>query len=55
MEIVSDPDMRTVDEVSQYIRKLHAILRCLGVSTGDMEKGAMRFEANISLRPGGQR
>ncbi len=53
MEIVSFHDMRTLDEVKQYIHKLHGVLRCLGVSTGDMEKGAMRFEANISLRPRG--
>ena len=53
MEIVSDPDMHSIDEVNGYITKLRAILRYLGVSSGDMEKGAMRFEANISLRPAG--
>lgn len=53
MEIVSEPDMHSLDEVQGYITKLRAILRYLGVSSGDMEKGAMRFEANISLRPAG--
>jgi len=53
MEIVSEPDMHSVDEVNGYITKLRTILRYLGVSSGDMEKGAMRFEANISLRPAG--
>ncbi|MDP3046885.1 MAG: Asp-tRNA(Asn)/Glu-tRNA(Gln) amidotransferase subunit GatB [Chloroflexota bacterium] len=53
MEIVSYHDMHTVDEVNQYIHRIHGLLRHLGVSTGDMEKGAMRFEANISLNPMG--
>lgn len=53
MEIVSEPDIRTPEEARQYLIDLRAILRSLGVSTGDMEKGAMRCEANISLRPMG--
>jgi aspartyl-tRNA(Asn)/glutamyl-tRNA(Gln) amidotransferase subunit B len=53
MEIVSEPDMRSVDEVKAYAAKLHTLLRYIGVSSGDMEKGAMRFEANISIRPAG--
>ena len=53
MEIVSEPDMHSVDEVKAYAIKLRAILRYIGVSSGDMEKGAMRFEANISVRPAG--
>jgi len=53
MEIVSEPDLRSVEEVHLYSLKLRQILRYLGVSSGDMEKGAMRFEANISLRPKG--
>ena len=53
MEIVSEPDMRSVEEARLYSLKLRQILRYLGVSSGDMEKGAMRFEANISLRPKG--
>lgn len=50
MEIVSEPDMHSVEDVKQYSTALRQILRYLGVSSGDMEKGAMRFEANISLR-----
>jgi aspartyl-tRNA(Asn)/glutamyl-tRNA(Gln) amidotransferase subunit B len=51
IEIVTEPDIRTPEEARQYLIKLHTILRYLGVSTGDMEKGAMRCEANVSLRP----
>ncbi len=53
MEIVTEPDMHSLEDVRQYSLKLRQILRYLDVSTGDMEKGAMRFEANISLRPRG--
>jgi aspartyl-tRNA(Asn)/glutamyl-tRNA(Gln) amidotransferase subunit B len=53
MEIVSEPDMHSVDEVKAYATKLRAILRYIGVSSGDMEQGAVRFEANISVRPAG--
>ena len=53
MEIVSEPELHSVEDVRQYSLKLRQILRYLGVSSGDMEKGAMRFEANISLRPRG--
>jgi len=55
MEIVSEPTMHSVEEAKLYSMKLRQILRYLGVSSGDMEKGAMRFEANISLRPKGSR
>jgi aspartyl-tRNA(Asn)/glutamyl-tRNA(Gln) amidotransferase subunit B len=55
MEIVSEPEMHSVEEARLYSLKLRQILRYLGVSSGDMEKGAMRFEANISLRPKGSR
>ena len=53
MEIVSEPDMRSVDEVKAYATKVRAILRYIGVNSGDMEKGAMRFEANVSIHPQG--
>jgi aspartyl-tRNA(Asn)/glutamyl-tRNA(Gln) amidotransferase subunit B len=53
MEIVSQPDMRSADEAYAYLTKLRQILRYLDVSSGDMEKGAMRCEANVSLRPVG--
>jgi len=54
LEIVSEPDMRTPAEAHAYVTKLQTILRYLGVSTADMEKGAMRCEANVSVRPVGQ-
>jgi aspartyl-tRNA(Asn)/glutamyl-tRNA(Gln) amidotransferase subunit B len=53
LEIVTEPDMRSVEEVVAYATKLRAILVYLGVSSGDMEKGMMRFEANVSVRPVG--
>jgi aspartyl-tRNA(Asn)/glutamyl-tRNA(Gln) amidotransferase subunit B len=53
LEIVSEPDMRSVEEVEAYARKLRAILVYLGVNHGDMSKGVLRFEANISVRPVG--
>jgi aspartyl-tRNA(Asn)/glutamyl-tRNA(Gln) amidotransferase subunit B len=53
LEIVSEPDMHSVDDVRAYSRNLRALLRWLGVSSGDMEKGTMRFEANLSLRQDG--
>ncbi len=54
LEIVSEPDMRSVDEVRAYATALHDILVYLGVNSGDMEKGVMRFEANVSVRPVGE-
>ena len=53
MEIVSEPDFRSVEELQAYATKLRSILRYLGVNNGDMEKGVIRFEANISIRPAG--
>jgi aspartyl-tRNA(Asn)/glutamyl-tRNA(Gln) amidotransferase subunit B len=53
LEIVSEPDMHSVEDVQAYSRTLRTILRWIGVSSGDMEKGTMRFEANLSLRPDG--
>ena len=53
LEIVSEPDLRSVDQVKAYATKVRAILRYIGVNSGDMEKGALRFEANISIRPAG--
>lgn len=51
LEIVSEPDLHTVDEVLGYATALRTLLQYLGVNSGDMEKGVMRFEANVSLRP----
>jgi aspartyl-tRNA(Asn)/glutamyl-tRNA(Gln) amidotransferase subunit B len=54
MEIVSMPDMRSAEEAGQYMKKLRSIVRYLGTCDGDMEKGSMRCDANISVRkPGG--
>ena len=53
LEIVSEPDMRTVEAALDYATKIRAILRYLSVNSGDMEKGVLRFEANISVRPTG--
>ncbi|TVR21623.1 MAG: Asp-tRNA(Asn)/Glu-tRNA(Gln) amidotransferase subunit GatB [Anaerolineaceae bacterium] len=49
LEIVSEPDIRSSAEAESYARKLRAILRYLGVNHGDMSKGVLRFEANVSL------
>jgi aspartyl-tRNA(Asn)/glutamyl-tRNA(Gln) amidotransferase subunit B len=53
LEIVSEPDMHSLEEVRAYATGLRAILRALGVNSGDMEKGVIRFEANVSIRPVG--
>jgi aspartyl-tRNA(Asn)/glutamyl-tRNA(Gln) amidotransferase subunit B len=53
LEIVSEPDMHTLEEVRLYATQLRAVLRELGVNSGDMEKGVIRFEANVSIRPAG--
>jgi len=53
LEIVTEPDMRSAEEARAYATKLHAILRYLGVNSGDMEKGVIRFEANVSVRETG--
>jgi aspartyl-tRNA(Asn)/glutamyl-tRNA(Gln) amidotransferase subunit B len=51
LEIVTEPDMHTIEEVRAYSQELRLLLRYLEVTSGDMEKGAMRFEANVSMRP----
>lgn len=53
MEIVSEPDLRTPREASEYMRKLRAIVRYLGVCDGNMEQGSLRCDANVSIRPVG--
>jgi aspartyl-tRNA(Asn)/glutamyl-tRNA(Gln) amidotransferase subunit B len=54
MEMVSQPDLRSPAEARGYLLKLRAILRTLGVSDADMEKGQLRCDVNVSLRPVGQ-
>ena len=54
MEIVSRPDIRSADEAKAYVTKLRTILRYLGTCDGDMEKGSLRADVNVSVRrPGG--
>ncbi len=53
LEIVSEPDMHSVEEAVAYATTLRQILRYLEVNSGDMEKGVIRFEANVSVRPKG--
>ncbi len=55
MEIVSEPDIRSPREASEYMKKLRAILRYLGVCDGNMEEGSLRCDANVSVRPFGQK
>jgi aspartyl-tRNA(Asn)/glutamyl-tRNA(Gln) amidotransferase subunit B len=55
MEIVSEPEIRTPEEASAYLRKLRAILMFLDICDGNMEEGSFRCDANISLRPKGQK
>ncbi|MCE2950797.1 MAG: Asp-tRNA(Asn)/Glu-tRNA(Gln) amidotransferase subunit GatB [Alphaproteobacteria bacterium] len=54
MEIVSKPDMRSAEEAQAYVKKLRALLRCLGTCDGNMEQGSMRADVNISLRKPGE-
>jgi aspartyl-tRNA(Asn)/glutamyl-tRNA(Gln) amidotransferase subunit B len=54
MEMVTKPDLRTPTEARAYLLKLRAILRTLGVSDADMEKGQLRCDVNVSLRPVGE-
>jgi aspartyl-tRNA(Asn)/glutamyl-tRNA(Gln) amidotransferase subunit B len=55
MEIVSEPDIRTAEEASEYLKKLRSILRYIEVSDADMEKGNFRCDANVSIRPMGSK
>ncbi|WP_137392055.1 Asp-tRNA(Asn)/Glu-tRNA(Gln) amidotransferase subunit GatB [Rhodoligotrophos defluvii] len=54
MEIVSKPDMRSADEAKAYVGKLRTILRYLGTCDGDMEKGNLRADVNVSVRRPGE-
>lgn len=54
LEIVSEPDIRSPEEASAYLKKIHAILRYLDICDGNMQEGSFRCDANISLRPVGQ-
>jgi len=54
MEVVSEPDMRSPHEAAEYIKKLRSILRYVGACDGDMEKGSLRVDANVSVRRAGE-
>jgi aspartyl-tRNA(Asn)/glutamyl-tRNA(Gln) amidotransferase subunit B len=53
VEMVTGPDLRSADEAAQYLIRLRQLLRWLGVSEADMEKGHLRCDANVSIRPRG--
>jgi aspartyl-tRNA(Asn)/glutamyl-tRNA(Gln) amidotransferase subunit B len=53
MEIVSDPDLSSPEEAGEYAREIQKILRYVGASEADMEKGMMRFDASVSIREKG--
>ncbi len=53
MEIVTEPDIRTAEQARRYAEELQMLLRAIGASDADMERGQMRVEANVSLRPRG--
>jgi aspartyl-tRNA(Asn)/glutamyl-tRNA(Gln) amidotransferase subunit B len=55
MELVTEPDIQSGQEAKEFCQKYQSILRTLGVSDADMEKGQMRCEANISIRPKGSK
>ena len=55
IEIVSKPDMRSGEDAYRYLVQLRAILRYLGICDGNMEEGSLRCDANISVRPKGQK
>lgn len=55
MEIVTEPDFREIDEVTTFLKELQKLLRYINTSQADMEKGMMRCDVNISIRPFGQK
>ncbi len=55
IEIVSEPDMRSPKEAAAYLTKIRQLVRYLGICDGNMDEGSLRCDANISLRPVGQK
>jgi aspartyl-tRNA(Asn)/glutamyl-tRNA(Gln) amidotransferase subunit B len=53
VEMVTGPDLRSADEAAQYLIRLRQLLRWIGISEADMEKGHLRCDANVSIRPKG--
>ena len=54
IEIVTDPDLRSAEEAQVFAKEVQKIIRFVGASDADMEKGMMRFDASVSLRPRGE-
>ena len=54
LEIVSEPDMRSPAEAVAYARKIHRLVRWIGISDGNMQEGSFRVDANVSVRPEGE-
>lgn len=54
LEIVSEPDIRSAKEAVAYVKKLHALVRYIGVCDGNMQEGSFRCDVNVSVRPVGQ-
>ena len=55
LEIVSEPDLRSAKDAVTYMKKIHTIVRYLGISDGNMQEGSFRCDANVSVRPMGQK
>ncbi|MEZ5525177.1 MAG: Asp-tRNA(Asn)/Glu-tRNA(Gln) amidotransferase subunit GatB [Pseudomonadales bacterium] len=55
LEIVSEPDMRSAKEAVAYLKQIHSLIRYIGISDGNMAEGSMRCDANVSVRPKGQK
>ncbi len=55
LEMVSEPDLASAEEAYRYLTRLRQLVRVLGITDGDMEKGSLRCDANVSLRPAGAR
>ncbi len=55
LEIVSEPDLRSAKEAITYLKKIHSIVRYLRISDGNMQEGSFRCDANVSVRPVGQK
>lgn len=53
IEMVTEPDFRSAEEAAEYVTRLRQLVRWLGISEGDMEKGHLRADANVSIRPVG--
>src|SRR5690606_31083970 len=55
LEIVSEPDMRSAKEAVAYMKKVHTLVRYLEICDGNMQEGSFRCDANVSVRPAGQK